>query len=93
MNYTGKLYGKGYGRTYFPLVLTSENVDAMERELQNLRQRVKELEIVADLAAGLSTSQDCDPAHHGLVCAAMAALNYPENARAMPPATESDHGK
>jgi hypothetical protein len=54
-------------------------VDAMGLELQNLRQRIKELEIVADLAAGLSTSQDCDPAHHGLVCAAMAALNYPEN--------------
>ena len=80
MNYTGRLYGKSHGRTYFPLVLTSEDVDAMERELKNLRQRVTELEIVADLAAGLSTSQDCDPAHHGLVCAAVTALNHPTNA-------------
>ena len=56
-----------------------EQRDRMRLELENLRQYVNELEIVADMAAGLSTSQDCDPAHHGLVCAAVAALNYPEN--------------
>jgi hypothetical protein len=56
-----------------------EQRDRMRRELENLRQYVNELEIVADMAAGLSTSQDCDPAHHGLVCAAVAALNYFEN--------------
>ena len=39
MNYTGKLYGKGHGRTYFPLVLTSEDVDRMESELNELRAK------------------------------------------------------
>jgi hypothetical protein len=56
-----------------------EQRDRMRLELENLRQYVNELEIVADMAAGLSTSQDCDPAHHGLVCAAVASLNYSEN--------------
>ena len=32
MNYAGKLYGKGHGKTYFPLVLTSEDVDQMQKE-------------------------------------------------------------
>lgn len=31
MQYSGKLYGK-VGRKYIPLVLTSEEVDAMERD-------------------------------------------------------------
>lgn len=32
MNYTGKLYGK-VGRTYIPLVMTSDDVDDMEKKL------------------------------------------------------------
>jgi hypothetical protein len=52
-----------------------EHAQQMERERNALRERMVELEIVADLAAELDTGQDCDPAHHGLVCAAMAALN------------------
>jgi hypothetical protein len=38
MNYTGKLYGK-FGKTYFPLILTSEDVDRMERELAEAREQ------------------------------------------------------
>lgn len=35
MKYTGKLYGK-MGRKYIPLILTSEDVDAMERDKARL---------------------------------------------------------
>jgi predicted DNA-binding protein len=43
MNYTGKLYGKGHGRTYFPLVLTSEDVDAMHEENRHLKDMLATL--------------------------------------------------
>ena len=35
MKYSGKLYGK-VGKTYIPLILTSEEVDAMERDKERL---------------------------------------------------------
>lgn len=38
MQYHGKLYGKGHGKTYFPLVLTSEDVDKMETENAQMRE-------------------------------------------------------
>jgi hypothetical protein len=43
MNYTGKLYGKGHGRTYFPLVLTSEDVDRMEKEHAAMKAALQEM--------------------------------------------------
>ena len=43
MNYTGKLYGKGHGRTYFPLVLTSADVDRMEKEHAEMMESLQEL--------------------------------------------------
>lgn len=43
MNYTGKLYGKGHGRTYFPLVLTSEDVDRMQEENRQLKDMLATL--------------------------------------------------
>ncbi len=36
MNYTGKLYGK-INRTYIPLIMTSDDVDKLERELSEAR--------------------------------------------------------
>ena len=36
---------------------------------------LRELKYVAELATQLDTGQDCDPGHHDLVLAAMAALN------------------
>jgi hypothetical protein len=41
MNYTGKLYGKGHGRTYFPLVLTSEDVDRIEKERDEMKEALE----------------------------------------------------
>jgi hypothetical protein len=41
MNYTGKLYGKGHGKTYFPLVLTSEDVDRMEKEHAEMKSALE----------------------------------------------------
>lgn len=35
MNYSGKLYGK-VGRQHIPLILTSEDVDAMEAALRRV---------------------------------------------------------
>ena len=43
MNYTGKLYGKGHGRTYFPLVLTSDDVDEMQEENRHLKDQLATL--------------------------------------------------
>jgi hypothetical protein len=39
MEYKGKLYGK-VGKSYFPLVLTTEDIDTMELELKALREEV-----------------------------------------------------
>ena len=39
MNYSGKLYGK-VGKTYIPLVLTSEDVDRMKPELAEAREQI-----------------------------------------------------
>ena len=54
MNYDGKLFGKS-GRSYIPLVLTSKDVDEMQRNLVSLRESlddyaetVKNLEDVRD---------------------------------------------
>jgi hypothetical protein len=44
MKYEGKLYGK-VGNHYFPLLLTSNDVDSMEMELNELR---KKQEIIAE---------------------------------------------
>ncbi len=41
MNYSGKLYGKGQGRTYFPLVLTSEDVDRMQKEHGEMKEALE----------------------------------------------------
>jgi|OM-RGC.v1.035005795 hypothetical protein len=35
MKYTGKLYGNIGGKEYFPLVLTSEDVDKMQEALKS----------------------------------------------------------
>jgi hypothetical protein len=43
MNYTGKLYGKGHGRTYFPFLLTSEDVDRMAEEIRHLKDMLANL--------------------------------------------------
>jgi hypothetical protein len=43
MNYTGKLYGKGHGKTYFPLILTSEDVDGMQEENLHLKAMLTNL--------------------------------------------------
>ena len=72
-------------RTVGKWVVPLAKARKVERDRDVLAARVKELEIVADIAAGLDTGQDCDPAHHGLVCAAMTALNFPENARDLAP--------
>jgi len=47
MNYTGKLYGKGHGKTYFPLVLTSEDVDRMEKDLAAIEIQRNEWQAIA----------------------------------------------
>lgn len=61
MNYTGKLYGKGHGRTYFPLVLTSEDVDRMEKEHAEMKAA---LEYIAH--SGLSARHLADHAREVL---------------------------
>ena len=42
MEYTGKLYGK-IGRRMIPLTLTSEDVDAMQLDLQSREREIEEL--------------------------------------------------
>ena len=71
-------------RTVGKWIVPLAKAQHIEKELNGLRKRVRELEVVADLATGLDTGQDCDPAHHGLVCAAMAALNFTENVNVKP---------
>ena len=58
MNYSGKLYGK-VGKTYIPLVLTSEDVDKMERELAEANRHIARLnETLGNAAIAFDTCSD-----------------------------------
>ena len=41
MNYVGRLYGKGHGKTYFPLVMTAEEVDRIEKERDQMKEALE----------------------------------------------------
>ena len=60
MEYKGKLYGK-VGKSYFPLVLTTKDVDAMEQELLKLRKEVNKNCNAPDVSKSLK----CDCKHSG----------------------------
>jgi len=74
MKYTGKLYGKGHGRTYFPLVLTSEEVDSMGKALEEIARQ----HLSAEMDDHTSEHADWEGGYEALVMIARKVLS-PEN--------------
>jgi len=74
MKYTGKLFGK-VDRTYIPLVLTSEKVDAMEKALEEIAKQ----HLAAEMDECMSEHADWEGGYEAIVKIARAALSS-ENA-------------
>jgi hypothetical protein len=59
MKYSGKLYGKGHGKTYFPLVLTAEDVDRIEKERDEMKEA---LEYILGIGLTVKTTERAERA-------------------------------
>lgn len=74
MEYTGKLFGK-VDRTYIPLILTSEKVDAMEKALQEIAMQ----HLANEMDDHSSEQADWEGAYEAIVKIARTALSSENN--------------
>lgn len=66
MQYGGKLYGK-HGRKYFPMILTAENVDRIEKERSDA---ISALKIIASYDKDSNHGKGC--CDYGCYCPSIA---------------------
>jgi hypothetical protein len=87
MKYTGKLFGK-VDRTYIPLILTSEKVDAMEKALEEIAKQ----NLAAEMDDHSSEHADWEGGYEAIVKIARTAL-YSENTEGLASTAGSDNPK
>jgi hypothetical protein len=87
MKYSGKLYGKGHGKTYFPLVLTAEDVDRIEKERDEMKEA---LEYILGIGLTVKTTERAERALG--ISGQNANVDLPDTAAQKPESTTEQNG-